>query len=47
VESPLGPSIPSAGFMWKMAGLAPTGMDASLLSDRAPLSLFLLAQDPP
>ena len=35
------------GFTWKMAGLAQTGTDPSLWSGWVPLSLFLLAQDPP
>lgn len=38
--------MPSAGFIWKMAGLAPTGMDPSLWSSGVPLSLFLVSQDP-
>ena len=37
---------PSAGFTWKMAGLAPTGKNPSLWLGVVPLSLFLLAQDP-
>ena len=47
MESPLGPSMPLARFKQKMEGLAPTGKNSSLWSGRFPLSLFLLAQDPP
>ena len=41
-----GSSRPSAGFMQKMVGLAPTRKNPSLWLGGFPLSLFLLAQDP-
>ena len=47
VESPLGPSTPLARFTGKMLGLALTRTNPSLWLSRVPLSLFLLAQDPP
>ena len=47
MESPLGLSMPPAGFMQKMEGLALTRKDPSLWLGGVPLWLFLLSQDPP